>query len=147
MANDPLACPMPHDASELEERMMRRVLTAQRIAVVGISAKPQRPSHYVAQYLMHAGKTVLPVHPGLTEVLGLQCYPSLEAVPGPIDLVDVFRRADACADVVRQAIAVGARGVWLQAGIVSEEAERLAMEAGLDFIQNRCLMVELGRHG
>jgi predicted CoA-binding protein len=76
-------------------------------------------------------------------VLGLTCYPSLADIPGPIDLVDVFRRPEHCADVTRQAVAVGAKGVWLQSGIVSPEAQRIAREAGIDFVQDRCLKVEL----
>ena len=116
-----------------------------RIAVVGITDNPSRPSHYVSDYLIAQGKEVVPVNPKHTEVLGLKCYPSLTEVPGEIDLVDVFRRPEFCADVVREAIAVGAKGVWLQSGIISDAAKKLAQEAGILFVQNRCLMVELSR--
>ena len=80
-------------------------------------------------------------------MLGLKCYASLEDVPGTIDVVDVFRRPEFCADVVRSAVAAGAKGVWLQSGIVSPEAEQVAAEAGIDFVQDRCLKVEHMFHG
>jgi predicted CoA-binding protein len=96
----------------------------------------------VASYLLSVGKEIVPVNPNHQRVLGLRCYPSLEAVPGPIDVVDVFRRPEHCAEVVRSAVAVGAKGVWLQSGIVSKEAERLAHEAGIDFVQDRCMKVD-----
>jgi predicted CoA-binding protein len=136
------ACPMPRPPSEDELSVIRRLLQAQRIAIVGASHKPEREAHYVPEYLQSAGKQVLPVNPRYQEVLGVRCYPDLASVPRPIDLVNVFRNADACPQVVREAIAAGARGVWLQSGIVSPEAERLARDAGLDFVQDRCLMVE-----
>ena len=118
------------------------MLAGKRVAVVGLSDDPNRPSHDVATYLQSVGKEIIPVNPNHRTVLGLKCYPSLEAVPGTIDVVDVFRRPEFCADVVRSAVAVGARGVWLQTGITNREAERLAAEAGLDFVQDRCLKVE-----
>jgi hypothetical protein len=96
----------------------------------------------VASYLKSVGKEIIPVNPNYTTVMGLRCYPSLEQVPGPIDVVDVFRRPEYCADVVRSAVAIGAKGVWLQSGIVSPEAERIAREAGVDFVQDRCMKVD-----
>jgi len=125
---------------------MRRLLAAHRVAVVGISDKPDRPAHYVAKYLRDVGKQIIPINPNLQTVLGLACYPSLAEAPGPIDAVNVFRRAEACAQVVREAIAAGAKGVWLQSGIVSDEARRLAAEANIDFVQDRCIMVEHRRN-
>jgi len=112
---------------------------------VGLSDDPSRASFGVASYLLSAGKEVIPINPNCDRVLGLKCYPSLEAAPRPIDLVDVFRRAEACPDVVRQAIAAGAKGVWLQSGIISDEARELAWKAGIDFVENRCLMIDLMR--
>ena len=140
------ACPLPTQPSESEEAVIRRMLMGKRIAVVGLSDDPGRPSYGVSKYLQGRGYTILPVNPNCTEVLGERCYASLFEVPGPIDVVDVFRRPLACADVVREAIKVGAKGVWLQSGIRNEEAARLAREAGIDFIQDRCLMVEHMRH-
>jgi predicted CoA-binding protein len=87
-------------------------------------------------------KEILPVNPNHKTVMGLTCYPSLAAVPGPIDVVDVFRRPEFCADVTRDAVEVGAKGVWLQSGIRSAEAREIARKAGIDFVQNRCLKVE-----
>ena len=122
--------------------MIQHLLAARRIAVVGLTDNPARPSHYVSDYMLSQGKQIVPVNPKHSTVLGQKCYASLRDVPGPIDLVNVFRRPEFCADIVRDAIAIGAKGVWLQAGIVSAEAKQLAREAGILFVQNRCLMVE-----
>jgi uncharacterized protein len=136
------ACPIPTKPGGDEARVIRRLLKARRIAVVGLSNDPDRASYHVASYLQSVGKEILPVNPNHAEVLGQACYPTLKDVPGPIDLVDVFRRPEFVADVTRDAIAAGAKGVWLQSGITSDAAQRLAREANIDFIQNRCLMVE-----
>jgi len=136
------ACPLPGDLPDDEATVIRRMLGGKRIAVVGLSDDPSRPSYDVARYLLSVGKEIIPVNPNHAKVLGLKCYPSLDQVPEPVDVVDVFRRPEFCADVVRDAIAAGAKGVWLQTGIVSDEAERIAAEAGIDFVQDRCLKVE-----
>ena len=141
------ACPMPIPATADEETIIRHLLQAKRIAVVGLADDPSRPSHYVSEYMMESGKEIIPVNPNHEQVLGKKCYRSLKDVPGPIDLVNVFRRPVFCPDVVRDAIAVGAKGIWLQSGIISEEAQTLAREAFIPFIQNRCLMVEHSRRG
>ena len=119
-----------------------RMLAGQRIAVVGLSDDPSRPSYRVSAYMQRAGYTILPVNPSCDTALGVPCHKSLADVPGPIDVVNVFRRPLACADVVRDAIAAGARSVWLQSGIVNDEARQLAADAGLDFVQDRCIMIE-----
>jgi uncharacterized protein len=139
------ACPFPTPQTTDEREIIRQLLDAKRIAVIGISDDPNRPSHYVSEYLISAGKDVVFVNPKYQEVLGRKCYPRLTDVPGQIDLVNVFRRPLACADVTRDAIDVGAKGVWLQSGITNAEAERLAREAGIPFVQNRCIMVEHSR--
>lgn len=142
------ACPLPHARDDstpeahAESLAMRRMLAAQRIAVVGLSDNPSRASFGVAQYLRSVGKEIVPVNPNHETVMGLQCYPSLEAVPGLVDVVDVFRRPEYCADVVRSAVAVGAKGVWLQSGIVSDEARAIARKAGIDFVEDRCMKVD-----
>ena len=118
------------------------MLEAKRIAIVGMSDDPGRPSHGIGGYLLAHGYEVIPVNPHHGQVLGLKCYASLAEVPGEIDLVNVFRRPEFCAAVARQAIAAGAKGIWLQAGIRNESAQRLAAEAGVDFVQDRCIMVE-----
>jgi uncharacterized protein len=127
---------------ESDQQAIRRMLGAKRIAVVGISVKPWRASHRIAQYLRMAGYEVIPVNPRYREVIELPCYPAVKDAPGPIDVVNVLRRAEFCPDVVRDAIAAGARGVWVQSGIVSPEAARLAAEAGIDYVQDHCIMVE-----
>ena len=112
------------------------------IAVVGLSPKPGRPSNQVAQYLRDAGYTIIPVNPGQDNLLGLPCYPNLQAIPGPVDMVDIFRRAEFVLPIVEEAIAIKAKVVWMQSGIVNEAAARLAEEAGLAVIMDRCTMVE-----
>lgn len=144
-----LACPMPTTPSQSEDELIRRLVKSKRIAVVGISDRPDRPSYYVSEYMQEHGAEILPVNPTLENqiILGHRVYASVKDVPGPIDLIDVFRRPQFCPDVVRDAIAAGAKAVWLQAGIRSAEAEHLAKQAGLAFIQDRCLMVEHSRRG
>ena len=117
------------------------------IAVVGASSLPEKPSHWVSEYMIEQGYRVIPVNPDETEVFGVPCYPDLASVPEPVEFVNVFRRPQYCADVVRDAIAAGAKAVWLQQGIVSEEARQLAEEAGITFVQNRCVLQEHRRHG
>ncbi|PPK70267.1 CoA-binding protein [Actinokineospora auranticolor] len=121
------------------ERLVRESRT---IAVVGLSDNPGRPSHGVARYLRSAGLTVFPVNPGLTSWEGLAAYPSLAAVPEPIDVVDVFRRPEHAAAVAEEAVAVGAGALWLQLGVISADAARIAAEGGLDVVVDRCLAVE-----
>jgi predicted CoA-binding protein len=112
------------------------------IAVVGLSDKPHRDSHRVAAYMQRRGYRIIPVNPAVSEVLGEKAYAQLKDVPEEIDLVNVFRRSDAVPEVVDSAIAVGARAVWLQLGIVHDAAARKARAAGLRVVQDQCLMVE-----
>ncbi len=116
------------------------------IVVVGASSLPEKPSHWVSEYMIEQGYRVIPVNPEETEVFGVPCYPDLASVPEPVEFVNVFRRPEYCAAVVRDAIAVGAKVVWLQSGIISDEARRLAEEAGITFVQNRCVLQEHGRY-
>jgi uncharacterized protein len=125
------------------ESTIDRLLKAQRIAVVGLSDDPSRTSFRIAAFLQNAGKQIVPVNPTVDEVLGEKAYASLADVPGPIDLVNVFRRSEFCEQVTRDAIAAAAGGVWLQSGIVNENARKLAEEAGMPFVQDRCIMVEM----
>ena len=136
------ACPLPNNPAAREAAAISRMLAAKRVAVVGLSDDPSRPSHGVASYLASEGKEIIPVNPNHATVMGLTCYPSLEAIRGQVDVVDVFRRPEHCAEVVRAAVAAGAKGVWLQSGIVSREAERIARDAGIDFVQDRCMKVD-----
>lgn len=125
-----------------EDRELRILLGEVRtIAVVGLSSKPTRPSLAVAEYLQDRGYRVVPVNPGETEVLGERAYPSLRDIPDElqIDVVDVFRRAEDTPEVARDAVAIGARVLWLQDGIVNDEAYRIASEAGLEVIMGVCI--------
>ena len=111
---------------------------AHTIALVGASPKPHRPSHGVMRYLLRAGYRVIPVRPSCDEVLGMRCVASLAEIEEPIDLVDVFRRAEYCPEVARQAAEAGAKALWLQLGIVSADARRIAEEAGPDYGEKQC---------
>jgi predicted CoA-binding protein len=118
------------------------------IAVVGASGNPKRDSHRIFKYLLEAGYTVLPVNPGETEVLGRKAYPDLKSVPVKVDLVDIFRRPEAVPGIVDEAIAIGAKAVWMQLGIRHAAAARKAKQAGLQVVQDRCIYVEhLKRYG
>jgi predicted CoA-binding protein len=126
-----------------EERELRSLLgEVSVVAVVGISSKPWRASHEVASYLQHHGYRIVPVNPNEDEVLGEQAYASLLDIPKDVhvDVVDVFRRAEHTPEVARDAVAIGARMLWLQEGIVSEEAARIASEGGLEVIMGVCIM-------
>jgi predicted CoA-binding protein len=124
------------------QRALRSLLgDARVVAVVGISSDPSRPSHGVASYLQEHGYRIVPVNPNETEVLGERAYASLLDIPREIhvDVVDVFRRPEHTPGVARQAVAIGARVLWLQEGIVNEEAARIATEGGLEVIMGVCM--------
>ena len=115
---------------------------ARTIAVVGASPKPDRPSHGVMRYLLEQGYRCIPVRPrGCDEVLGVPCVRSLAEIEETIDLVDVFRRPEACPEVARETVAAGARSLWLQLGIVSPEARRIADAAGIDYVEDECTKI------
>jgi predicted CoA-binding protein len=115
---------------------------AETIAVVGASPDPARPSYGVMAYLLRSGYRVLPVNPGAGgELLGQRCFGSLAEIEEPVDLVDVFRRPEHCADVAREAAATGAGALWLQLGVVSAEARSIAEEHGMDFVENECTAI------
>ena len=114
--------------------------SARTIAVVGLSPDPRRPSHGVARYLQRAGYRIIPVNPNLDEVLGERAYPSLREVSDPVDVVDVFRRSEFVGPIVDDAIAMRARAVWLQDGVIDEQAAARARAAGLDVVMDDCMM-------
>jgi hypothetical protein len=115
---------------------------ARTIALVGASPRPERPSNSVLRYLLGQGYRVIPVRPvGPTEILGQRRVASLAEIEEPIDVVDVFRRAEFCPDVARQAVAAGAGALWLQLGIVSPESRAIAEEAGLDYVEDECAAI------
>jgi uncharacterized protein len=128
------------DLSEGERAVRSLLGEAHVVAVVGISSKPSRPSYEVASYLQEHGYRIVPVNPNETEVLGERAYASLLDIPREIhvDVVDVFRRAEHTPEVARQAVAIGARVLWLQEGIVNEEAARIATGGGLEVIMGVC---------
>ncbi|KOP64078.1 CoA-binding protein [Bacillus sp. FJAT-18019] len=115
---------------------------AGNIAVVGLSDRPDRTSYMVSAAMQSRGYRIIPVNPGATEILGEKCYPSLRDIPEPVDIVNVFRRSEYCADVAREAAEIGAKVLWLQQGIVSEEAADIAKNAGMIAIMDRCIKVE-----
>ena len=125
--------------------LVRLLGQSRTVAVVGLSPNPERPSHQVASYLQTAGYQIIPVNPGSAEILGQPCHPDLRSVSVPVDIVDIFRKAEAVEPIVREAIAIGAKVIWMQQGIVNETAARLAEEAGLTVVMDRCLKIELER--
>ena len=112
------------------------------IAVVGLSPKPERDSHEVAKYLQDQGYRIVPVNPRADTILGEKSYPDLASIPEKVDVVDIFRRSDDVPPVVDQAIDIGAKAVWMQLGIVNEDAAAKAREAGLGVVMDRCMLVE-----
>lgn len=112
------------------------------IAVIGLSPKPARPSHQVTKYMLSAGYKIIPVNPGHDEILGQVCYPDVLSVPQNIDIVNVFRRSDQVLPVVQDAITKKAKVIWMQEGIVNEEAARLAEQHGISVIMDRCIKVD-----
>jgi hypothetical protein len=114
--------------------------SARTIAVVGLSGRRCRPSYGVAEYLKRAGYRIIPVNPHETEVLGEKCYPDLDSVPCEIDIVDIFRRSEYVPEIVEAAIRKGAKAVWMQEGVIHEEAARRASEAGLAVAMDRCIL-------
>jgi predicted CoA-binding protein len=115
---------------------------AKTIAVVGLSSRRSRPSYGVSEYMQSAGYRIIPVNPNESEVLGEKAYPSLDDVPERIDIVDIFRRSELVPEVVDAAIRIGARGVWMQEGVVHEDAAKLARAAGLEVVMDRCILKE-----
>lgn len=114
-------------------------------AVVGLSGDPSRTAYRIADMLQQRGKQIVPIHPDAPVVLGEQGYPTLADVPFPIDVVDVFRRSDAAGEFADQAVAVGARGVWFQLGVIDEDAFRRTAEAGVPMVMDTCPAIEWGR--
>lgn len=132
---------MADDISEL-----RRILkTCRTLAVVGLSAEWHRPSFFAAKYMQQHGYRIVPVNPRYERILGEPCYPSLEAIPHPVDLVDVFRRSEDVLPIARQAVAIGAKCLWQQIGVKNLEADALVRAAGLASVMDRCVKIEHAR--
>jgi len=112
------------------------------IAVVGLSPKKSRPSNLVARYLINAGYRVIPVNPGHNEILGHKCFPNLLAITEPVDIVNIFRRPEEVLPIVDDAIAVGAKAVWMQFGVINHTAAAKARKAGVSVVMDRCLKID-----
>ena len=128
---------MREPTSDPADKILR---SARTIAVVGLSPNPRRPSYGVARYLQRAGYRIIPVNPNVSEVLGERAYATLSELPGPVDVVEVFRRSEFAGAIVDEAIAIGAAAVWLQDGVVDEAAAGRARAAGLDVVMDDCMM-------
>jgi predicted CoA-binding protein len=125
---------------------LRRILKSYRtIAVVGLSAQWHRPSHFAAKYLQQHGYRIVPVNPRYEEVLGERCWPDLRSIPFPVEIVDVFRRTEDVLPIAEDAIAIGAKCLWQQIGVVNGEADGKARAAGLDSVMDRCVKIEHAR--
>ena len=125
---------------------LRRILRHCRtVAIVGLSADWHRPSNFVGKYLQQHGYRIVPVNPRYPEILGETSYARLEDIPFPVDMVDVFRKVEEIPAIAKSAVAIGAKTLWQQLGLMSEEADRIATEAGLDSIWDRCVKIEHAR--
>lgn len=116
------------------------------IAVVGLSSDPMKPSFGIAEALQSHGYKIIPVNPKEPEILGEKAYPTLKDIPVPVDIVNVFRRPEHTPEVATEAVAIGAKALWLQSGISNDEAERIATAGGLDVVMDHCIMVEHRKH-
>ena len=137
---------MNHDT--YPDEYIRGVLNEHKtFALVGASANTVRPSYFVLKYLLEKGYTVYPVNPGMAgrEILGQAVYASLEDIPGPVDVVDIFRNSEAALGITKEAIAIGAKAVWMQLSVRNDEAAKLAEDAGLKVVMNRCPKIEYAR--
>lgn len=127
--------------------LIRKILAESKtIAMVGLSSDWQRPSYFVASYLQYEGYKIIPVNPNAKEILGEKSWPDVRSIPGPIDIVNIFRRPQECDEIVRQSIEKKARTVWFQLRIVNEPAAKTAGDAGLQVVMDKCLKMEHGRY-
>ena len=123
--------------------LLQEIFDLKTIAVVGISDNPERPSNFVAKFLEERGYNIIPVNPNLTEWEGKKCYPDLLSIPVKVDVVDIFRRPEAIPPIVDEAIAIKAKVVWMQEGIVNEEAAAKARDAGIEVVMDRCMKKDI----
>lgn len=132
----------------MDATALRQILRdCHTIAVVGLSPRVDRPSHEVARYLKGHGYRIVPVNPTCSDILGETSYPDLASIPFAVDMVDVFRKPQDCPSIAREAVAIGAKVLWLQLGVVSDEAARIASTAGLRVVMDRCTKIEHARLG
>ncbi|SUZ48045.1 uncharacterized protein METZ01_LOCUS899 [marine metagenome] len=119
---------------------IKEIFSMQTIAVVGMSPKPERPSHYVSMYMKEQGYNIIPVNPGHDEIAGIKCYPSLKEISEPVDVVDVFRRSEYILPIAESAINIKAKALWLQDGVINHEAAELANNSGLIVVMDDCML-------
>ena len=119
---------------------IKEIFSMQTIAVVGMSPKPERPSHYVSMYMKQHGYNIIPVNPGHNEIAGIKCYPSLKEISEPVDVVDVFRRSEYIVPIAESAINIKAKALWLQDGVINHEAAELANNSGLIVVMDDCML-------
>lgn len=119
---------------------IKEIFSMQTIAVVGMSPKPERPSHYVSMYMKQHGYNIIPVNPGHDEIAGIKCYPSLKEISEPVDVVDVFRRPEYILPIAESAINIKAKALWLQDGVINHEAAELANNSGLIVVMDDCML-------
>jgi uncharacterized protein len=136
------ACPIPTNLSGRDGDAIGRMLNARTIAIVGLSDDPNRTSNHVGGYLQDAGFQIIPINPNCKTALGRGCLASLDELKNPPDVVLVFRRSEYTPQIAEQAVAAKAKGLWLQVGIRNQEARKFAEDSGLDYIEDRCMMVE-----
>jgi predicted CoA-binding protein len=147
-AADGVAAASPVNQSRFattDHERLRILERYRRIAMVGLSSNPFRPSHFAAIYMVSQGYQIVPVNPREKEVLGLKSYASLREIPEPVDIVDIFRETAAVPALVEEAIAIGAKVVWMQLGVIHEEAAERAQQAGLEVVMDRCVKIEHAR--
>ena len=137
-----LSCASGGPAGSARDPITAILKTSRTIAVVGLSNRRHRPSYGVAEYLQSAGYRIIPVNPQEAEVLGEKCYARLEDIPERVDIVDIFRRSEFVPEIVETAVRIGARGVWMQEGVVHHEAAERARRAGLFVIMDKCILKE-----
>jgi predicted CoA-binding protein len=129
-----------------DSNQIKKILRENKtLAVVGLSANEMRPSYFASKYMQDHGYRIIPVNPRYDEILGEKCYPDLTSIPEPVDIVDLFQRADRVMPFVEQAIEIGAKVIWMQLGVVNEEAAAVARDAGLDVVMDRCVKIEYAR--
>lgn len=119
---------------------INQIFELKTIAVVGMSPKPERPSHYVAMYLKEKGYTIIPVNPGHKEIAGMTSYPNLESIPEKVDVVNIFRRSEFVPPIVESAMTIGAKAIWMQDHVIHEGAAQKAKDAGLLVLMNDCML-------
>ena len=123
-----------------QDQVISKIFAMKTIAVVGMSPRPERPSHYVSQYMSENGYNIIPVNPGHSEILHRKSYPTILDIGEPIEIVNVFRRSEYVLPIIKDAIKINANAIWLQDGVISDEGEKLAKENDILFIMNDCLL-------